>query len=88
MSDEPMLSEPIAVTFTVIEALEALGVPYLIGGSLASAVHGAVRATMDADLVADLQMQHRDELDLPYLQRWAAQLGLSDLLDKALAEAA
>lgn len=62
MSDEPMLSEPIAVTFTVIEALEALGVPYLIGGSLASAVHGTVRATMDVDLVADLQMQHAEPL--------------------------
>jgi len=29
-----MLSEPIAVTLLVIEALEALDVPYLIGGSL------------------------------------------------------
>ncbi|MGD8968927.1 MAG: hypothetical protein PVI07_15585 [Anaerolineae bacterium] len=51
-----MLAEPIAVTMLVIEALEGLGVPYAIGGSLASAVHGVVRATMDADLVADLQM--------------------------------
>ncbi len=31
------------------DALETLGVPYVIGGSLASAVHGVVRATMDAD---------------------------------------
>jgi hypothetical protein len=33
----------------VTDALETLGVPYVIGGSLASAVHGVVRATMDAD---------------------------------------
>jgi hypothetical protein len=33
-----MLAEPIAVTFLVIEALEKLGIPYLIGGSLASAI--------------------------------------------------
>ena len=42
-----MLPEPVAVTLLVIEALEGLGVPYLIGGSLASAVHGVARATVD-----------------------------------------
>lgn len=58
----PMLTEPIAVTLLVIEALEQLDVPYLIGGSLASARYGAVRATMDADLVADLRLEHADPL--------------------------
>jgi hypothetical protein len=53
-----MLSEPIAVTLSVIEALDTLGVPYLIGGSLASAVHGVARATADTDLVADLRPEH------------------------------
>ena len=38
--------------------LENLGVPYLIGGSLASAVHGVMRATLDSDLVAKLQPSH------------------------------
>lgn len=57
-----MLSEPVAVTMLVIEALETLGVPYLIGGSLASAVHGLVRATMDADLVADLRLDYAEPL--------------------------
>jgi hypothetical protein len=57
-----MLSEPIAVTLLVIQPLEALGVPYLIGGSLASAVHGVVRATLDADLVADLRPEHAEPL--------------------------
>jgi len=52
-----MQAEPIAVTMLVVEALERLGVRYAIGGSLASAVHGVVRATMDADLVADLRME-------------------------------
>jgi hypothetical protein len=49
------MSEPIAVTLLVIETLEALGVPYVIGGSLASALHGTARATLDSDLVVDLQ---------------------------------
>lgn len=57
-----MLSEPIAVTLLVTDALETLGVPYVIGGSLASAVHGVVRATMDADLVADLRPEHAEPL--------------------------
>lgn len=52
-----MLSEPIQVTLKVIAAFDRLGILYLIGGSLASAVHGIVRATMDADLVADIKPQ-------------------------------
>jgi hypothetical protein len=48
----------IAVTLLVTQALEQLGAPYFIGGSLASAVHGVFRATADADLVADLRPEH------------------------------
>ncbi|MBC8449572.1 MAG: hypothetical protein H8D78_17635, partial [Chloroflexi bacterium] len=51
-----MLTEQIAVTLAVVDALETLDVPYAIGGSLASALHGVMRATMDADLVADLRL--------------------------------
>ena len=53
-----MPAEPLAVTLLVIDVLERLGVPYLIGGSLASAVHGVARATLDADVVADLRPEH------------------------------
>lgn len=53
-----MLSEPIAVTLQVIAELEKLDICYVIGGSLASALHGTARATMDADLVVDLQIAH------------------------------
>ena len=57
-----MLSESIAVALTVADALEGLGVDYAIGGSLASAVHGVMRATMDADVVADLRAEHAEPL--------------------------
>jgi hypothetical protein len=57
-----MLPEPIAVTLQVVEVLEALGVPYLIGGSFASSVYGAYRATADVDLVADLKFEHVEPL--------------------------
>lgn len=53
-----MLTEQIAVTVRVTDALEALGVVYAIGGSFASALHGVMRATMDADLVANLRLEH------------------------------
>jgi hypothetical protein len=50
-----MLTEQITVTVQVADALEALGVVYAIGGSFASALHGVMRATMDADLVTNLR---------------------------------
>lgn len=53
-----MLPESIAVTLRVVDILDELDIPYAIGGSLASAVHGVMRATMDADLVADLRPDH------------------------------
>lgn len=52
-----MTPEPIAVTLLVVDALETLGVRYVIGGSLASALHGVARATLDSDLVADLRIE-------------------------------
>jgi hypothetical protein len=42
----------------VAGVLEELNIPYLIGGSMASAVYGVYRATADADLVADLRPDH------------------------------
>jgi hypothetical protein len=57
-----MLPEPIAVTLQVIDVLNALGVPYLIGGSFASSVYGTYRATADVDLVADLKFEHVEPL--------------------------
>ncbi|HEC35477.1 MAG TPA: hypothetical protein ENI39_02960 [Anaerolineae bacterium] len=59
-----MLAEQIAVTMMVADALDALDVPYAIGGSFASALHGVMRATMDADLVADLRLEHVEPLAL------------------------
>ena len=57
-----MLAEQIAVTMMVADGLDALGVPYAIGGSFASALHGVMRATMDAALVAGLRPEHAEPL--------------------------
>jgi hypothetical protein len=53
-----MISEPIAITLRVIQELDQLKIAYLIGGSLASALYGEPRASVDADLVADLKIEH------------------------------
>ncbi|MCB8921894.1 MAG: hypothetical protein H6662_09935 [Ardenticatenaceae bacterium] len=53
-----MQNEPIEVTLKVTAVFEKLHVPYLIGGSLASALYGMVRATQDADIVAEMEMGH------------------------------
>lgn len=50
-----MSSEPITITMLVVDLLESMGVRYAIGGSFASTLHGIARATMDSDLVVDLQ---------------------------------
>jgi hypothetical protein len=39
----------------VADALEALGIAYYIGGSVASSARGVPRASVDVDLVADLR---------------------------------
>ncbi len=38
----------------LLEAFDRLEIPYMIGGSGASSVHGFVRTTADVDMVADL----------------------------------
>jgi hypothetical protein len=52
------LSEAIAVTLLVTETLDDLGVAYVVGGSVASSVHGLPRSTADSDIVAALREDH------------------------------
>jgi hypothetical protein len=56
------LMDPLAIASLVARALEDLGVPYFVGGSLASTLHGDPRFTRDADLVAELQPHHAEPL--------------------------
>jgi hypothetical protein len=53
-----LLAEPIGVTLSVAAVLDRLSIEYLVGGSLASSIHGIPRATLDVDIVADLRMVH------------------------------
>ena len=51
MSPNPMTS-----ILEVIDVMEDLDIPYHVGGSLASSVHGIPRQTNDVDLVADIPL--------------------------------
>ena len=53
-----MQNEPIEVTLRVTAVLENLGIPYLIGGSLASTLHGMIRTTQDSDIITDMRPEH------------------------------
>jgi len=48
------LVEPIAVTLELVSGLEELGLDYVVGGSVASSLHGIPRATQDIDIVVVL----------------------------------
>ena len=51
-------ADVLAAITPIVEALEQLGVPYHIGGSVASSVYGIMRATIDADIIAGLRLEH------------------------------
>lgn len=44
----------------VLDLLESLGIVHMIGGSLASSIHGEPRATNDFDVVADVTRSQTD----------------------------
>jgi hypothetical protein len=48
----------LAPIISVVDAFEQLGVNYYIGGSVASSAYGLPRTTIDADIIADLRLEH------------------------------
>ncbi len=53
--DRPiMITDPITIALEVVAILDRLGIPYLIGGSVASIFWGEARATQDIDVVIEL----------------------------------
>jgi len=45
----------------ILEVFDRLEIPYMVGGSVASSVHGISRPTMDVDLVAGIKEEQVDE---------------------------
>ncbi len=48
--------------FEVVRALERLGIPHMVTGSVASSFHGRPRSTHDADIVIDPAQEQLDAL--------------------------
>src|SRR5438034_6176654 len=57
-----MLAEPLEVALAIVRAFDALGIPYVVGGSIASSLYGIPRATNDVDVVAKLEDDQVDAL--------------------------
>jgi hypothetical protein len=55
-------SDLVSALRPVADALDALGVRYYLAGSVASSAHGIARASLDADIVAELEPVHVDSL--------------------------
>lgn len=53
-----MQGETTRITLLVAQTLEQIGIPYAVGGSLASSLHGVMRSTLDVDIVADMRLEH------------------------------
>jgi hypothetical protein len=52
------LPGPIRVALLLARELDALGIRYMVGGSVASSIHGEPRATDDVDLIARMSSDH------------------------------
>ncbi len=50
--------ELIAALMPVSDSFRRLGIAFYVGGSVASSYHGAIRSTMDVDLVCELTESH------------------------------
>jgi hypothetical protein len=52
------LRDPVAIALDVGARLDAVGVTWVTGGSIASSVHGEPRATQNVDIVVSLRPRH------------------------------
>jgi hypothetical protein len=56
------LTDPVEIALRVAQVFDALGIRYVLGGSLASTTFGEPRTTLDVDLAADIHIEQADEL--------------------------
>jgi len=68
------LADPVEIAVEVARIFDALGIRYVLGGSLASTTFGEPRTTLDVDLAADIGLEQADEL--------VEQLSVSFIVDR------
>jgi len=65
--------DPLATSLSLLaDVLERYGIPYMIGGSVASGARGIARSTRDIDLVAQILTGHADRLASALGSDWYA----------------
>jgi hypothetical protein len=52
-----MQGDALRMMLMVTSVLEDLKIPYAVGGSMSSSLHGIMRSTMDVDILADLHQE-------------------------------
>jgi hypothetical protein len=57
-----MFEDPNLVVAKLARVFDALGIRYLVGGSVASSHYGIPRLTRDVDLVAEVRLAHADAI--------------------------
>jgi hypothetical protein len=57
-----VVNDPVAVALSVAQILEACGLRYLVGGSLASSLSGEPRSTLDVDIVVEMTTSDVDRM--------------------------
>ena len=55
-----MLPESVGVLLQMVRIFDNLHIPYLVGGSMASALYGVARSTLDADFVVEMRAEQVD----------------------------
>jgi len=68
--------DPVEVAEQAASAFEITGIPYLIGGSMASTLHGEVRTTFDVDFAAHVGWQHVSALAAAFENRFFVDIGM------------
>lgn len=62
-----MIHKPLEVLALVARPLDLLGIRWLVGGSVASSLHGVPRSTLDVDLVVEIP----DGMDVALARSWS-----------------
>lgn len=55
-----MLPESVGVLMQMVRIFDNMHIPYMVGGSLASALYGVARSTLDADFVVEMRSEQVD----------------------------
>lgn len=78
-----MPDDALSIVQRLAATFDRLGIPYLIGGSIASINYGEIRSTNDVDFVAELRAEHAEQIAEALRDGWYAD---GEMMADAIAE--